>query len=137
MPKPPQNTSVSSLFISRSPRESLHVFFPCLSSKPSTLLFFVFIFICWFYEPAQLTGGGKGPGFGHKQVFNLLTLHNTFCTALGQLWWCWCVKVLWPSLHCLMCKTNLIFTPGREKSNYTICFCCSQVPRVRASVCVV
>lgn len=66
MPKPPQNTSVSSLFISLSLTEGQFTFilppFKLLTFILS-LFFFVFFFICWFYEPALLTGKEKGPTF--------------------------------------------------------------------------
>lgn len=55
-PKPPQNTSVSSLFISfsLSVEDSLHLFCPVLSYY-LYLIFVSAFFLCWFYETALLT----------------------------------------------------------------------------------
>lgn len=55
-PKPPQNTSVSSLFISFSlyVEDSLHLFCPVLSYY-LYLIFVSAFFLCWFYETALLT----------------------------------------------------------------------------------
>lgn len=128
MPKPPQNTSVSSLSISLSLRDSLHVFFPCLSYKLSTSLWSCFclhmldLWACW---------QEKGPMFWRQMnftprvdliytwftslwCFNLFRLQYIF-TASGRFWkWRFCcltpkcVKTVWHSLYCLMWQTTLI-----------------------------
>lgn len=95
-PKPPQNTSVSSLFISfsLSVEDSLHLFCPVLSYY-LYLLFVSAFFLCWFYETALLTRQRSQCSATNEFLFlfrprsvlcSVLTCsHSTQCCVL--LWW--------------------------------------------------
>lgn len=83
MPKPPQNTSVSSLFISfsLSVGDSLHLFCPVLSYYLYLIFVSAFFFLCWFYETALLTRQ-RSQCFATNEFLFLFRPRSVLCSVL-------------------------------------------------------
>lgn len=130
MPKPPQNTSVSSLFISfsLSVGDSLHLFCPVLSYY--LYLIFVSAFLCWFSETALLTRQ-RSQCFATNEFLFLFRPRSVLCSVLtcSHSTQC-CVLLWWDKLsvyhkmcvilsHMVKCSDARRFQDGFEKRQTT------------------
>lgn len=96
MPKPPQNTSVSSLFISfsLSVGDSLHLFCPVLSYYLYLIFVSAFFFLCWFYETALLTRQ-RSQCFATNEFLFLFRPRSVLCSVLTCSHSTQCCVLLW------------------------------------------